>query len=218
MKNILFILLIVFGPGCNPFSKEPAARPPVKLAVIDDLSQSATLNKVPRLSEEMITDLVNLVQEVGGSISYLPLTEQSFVPMVRLDLEPIQKLNLREQAVLRKRQERQIQIFQEAVFTSISAERTARRTDFWGAVKRVERLYNEIAIGPAANKILLALTDAEDDAEKFEPTSLASDVTVIVVGNTDEKAVKTLSNNVIIFEGLSPALHYINHLAKGGKQ
>ena len=41
---------------------------------------------------------------------------------------------------------------------------------------------------------------------------------VIVVGNTDEKAVKTLSNNVIIFEGLSPALRYINHLAKGGKQ
>ena len=132
MKNILFVLVILFGPGCNPFSKESATRPPVKLAVIDDLSKSATLNKVPRLSEEMITDLVNLVQEVGGSISYLPLTEQSFVPMVRLDLKPIQKLNLREQAALRKRQERQIQVFKETVFSSISSERTARRTDFWG--------------------------------------------------------------------------------------
>jgi hypothetical protein len=82
----------------------------------------------------------------------------------------------------------------------------------------LKRLFAEAAIGNKSRKMALILSDCEDDAEKHEAITLPSDVICVFVGHVDQKAIETLSERPVIFEGLDSAIQFIKHLATGGLQ
>jgi hypothetical protein len=71
---------------------------PISLTILEDKSISASLNKVPELDRQMIDELVDLIQNSGGSLNYLAITDDSFVPILRLDLASVQEKKLKEAA------------------------------------------------------------------------------------------------------------------------
>jgi len=212
---IIFTVIIILFTQCT--YNEYVQQPPVILVIVYDMSKSAKQNQVPELNEGHIEILVNLVLEVGGSINYSTLESNSFVPINRLGLEPIQDKSLKQKAMIRQKQNQRIESFRQEVSESIKSERSAMRTDLWGAIKRADRLYQEVSIGKQYRKYLLLISDGLDDANKHSPVALSNDVFVILVGNTNEELKQQIGGQVSEFEGLDAAIKYIIHIANGGQ-
>jgi len=216
MGKIIVIFTVITLLFTHCINNEYIYSQPIIILVVNDLSKSADQNQVPKLDEENINTLVGLLKGKGGSINYLPLTANSFIPITRLELEPYQGKSLKQRAVLSQKQKDGIESFKKEVTKSITSGRSARKTDLWGAIKRTELLFNEAPKGRQINKkILLLVSDGIDDAKKYQPTTLSNDITVILVGNRGEQVKRKIGKKVLEFEGMNSAIKYIEYLAKG---
>lgn len=215
LKSTVFIY-VFFSLGCVTRGDKESQIPGV-VVVLYDQSQSADFNRVPRLELKDISFLYDILKISGGCLAYLPLNENSFAPISQLNLSFTQGLTLKERAYLFKRQEKSFTEFKRVVTQSLASGRHAMHTDFWGGIKRTDRLFREAAINGPTVKILLVLSDAEENALKHSPASLPADVYIIAVGHTNEANLNKLGSKIYVFEGMYNALEYIKFLLQGGE-
>lgn len=205
-------LLAAILSGC--IKNEYVTPQPVIIIILDDRSMSADKNSIPQLKEADINMLVNLVSHTGGELCYLPVADNSFIPIIRLNLESIQG-TLKEKAVIKQKQQENVELFKEKVIQIINSKRRAKMTDFWGSIKRADRLFQEAQIDKSFRKVVLCISDFEDDASRYKSMTLQPDVTFIAVGIIDEQVAQKVGSDVLIFEGTNSALRYIDKLVKG---
>jgi len=212
---IILIFITMFLTQCT--YNEYVQQSPVILVIVYDMSKSANQNQVPELNQDNIDVLVNLVLQTGGSINFLPMTANSFVPINRVDLDPVQDKTLKQKAMIRQKHNQRIESFKQEVSESITSERSAMRTDLWGAIKRADRLYQEVSISAQHRKYFLLISDGLDDAKKHIPIAFPNDVHIILVGNINEELKPKIGGQISEFEGLDAGIKFIIYSVKGGQ-
>ena len=183
-----------------------------KICLAVDMSFSADENAVPRLEIAHIDSIISVLQKAGGgSISVLPIQENSIVPIRRLTLTPLSG-TLKQQALIIQSQRAAIEDFRQEVNEILIAPRQATITDLNGALLQLNRLFNEPTLGGPQRKICVLLTDLIDDAKRHQPVPLGSDVTILLVGRHQGRDLKKLGKHVYEFEGLAAAIDYCKGL------
>lgn len=214
-KIVLFLLLLFFANAC--FNGAQKQLPPVQLGIIYDCTRSAPQNQVPVLTASHLDSLIAIVQHHGGTLSFLPIAKASFIPLARLDLQTPVGKTLREKALLVKQQRVKIAAWRTCVLSVLGDGRKAKKTDFWGAVHRYSRMFQEPVSGALPSRFLVIISDGLDDMKRWQPMKLPEDILVPVVGLSDKSNAAAINEHVQRFESIESALRYIGHLTQNPK-
>ncbi len=213
--TIVFLVFLSFASACSDDQQQRMH--PIQLGIIYDCTLSAPQNQVPVLTASHLDSLIALCRRHGGTLGFLPIAKASFVPLVRLDLQAADGNTLREKARLLKQQRVRIAAWRTGVLSTIDSGRTVRKTDFWGAIHRTNQLFQEPAIGAPPRRFLLIISDGLDDMKRWQPIKLPADVTVVAVGLSHQSNAKSMSDKIMLFENIEPALRHLRHLAQHGE-
>ncbi len=214
-RTIIFLLTLAFANAC--FDGQQQKMQPVQVGIIYDCTLSAPQNQVPVLTANHLNTVIALCQRNGGTLSFLPIAKASFIPLARLNLRAVGGKTLREKALLVKQQRVRILAWKTSVLKVVASGRIARKTDFWGAIHRYSRLFQEPVSSATPNRFLLIISDGLDDMKRWQPIKLSADVKVLVVGLADKSNATAMSEQMLRFESIESALRYIRHLIEKPK-
>ena len=90
----------------------------------------------------------------------------------------------------------------------LNRRRDAQRSDVAGIVARFALFFDEPTVPTGAEKVLIMLTDGQDNGpwKKDSSIRLPQDVTVFTVGIRPDLARTLFGDRVAIFEGIDPAV------------
>lgn len=213
--------LIANHPETPP---RPAARPPVRFLLFQDVSLSTQQTRTPQLTLGQLKMLLGIVQQRGGEIALGSIGADSNHNLLRLRIDPPPSAPVREKQpnpLLEQQQKKQfahvqatyehewlawqekttaaITAFLDDVHPLLMQPPRARRTDLYGAFRRANLFFQEDARswGRAVDAYAIFITDGLDDAKR-EPVSLELQGAVLIVING--------SATLGVFESLHPQL------------
>jgi hypothetical protein len=240
-RNTVRLQAIVFTTTAILFNTTTHSAPvttagSVRIAVLSDLTGSATANGTPMVTPTSLDPLIACVIEQGGVLAVTTVRDRAEGGLLRLSLDapqtapvrpsldrvplfqqaPILQKYLRDLDVWKDADARRTQVvqaklrdFRGQLSATLLGVRRDTRSDVVGAIRRIDRFLMEPA--NAGRHLLLAASDLQHTAEGPARYTMAAQAVTAWVYRSDV-AVKqiVLPPSTTMFEGLDAALEFLH--------
>ncbi len=217
LRQSLMLILIIAIPflitsvGCvgNEDNALTTARP-LYVGVADDVSGSVEEIELQPLTPNHIDKIMGTLKNRGGSIAFGLIDENAFVPLRRLNVEPVSgRLDVR--AHKNQQNQKAILDFKNVIESKVRRPRNAPRTDIKGSIMRFRLFFGEPNIPRDAELVFLFISDGKDTRRRYSTdVELPANVKVYVVGTEPSLAHKLFGGRVTLFESIDAAIEALN--------
>lgn len=223
------------GPQTAPTASRAMVPPPVKVAILQDKTGSASETRTEQVGPDDLKPLIELLRRTGGELGVGLIRDHSNRPLLRLPIpqpplrpaapaeggnpfEYQKELAAYQQQLARYEEQRrqwgqevepEIQRFLGDLRLLLEGGADAQRTDIWGAVLRADLFLDEPdnSWGQPTHRYAIFVTDGLDNVHR-PPVSMRSNAGVIVVnGSASLGSLESL--NPSRFESVKSAFQHI---------